>query len=723
MKVAGFFCLTAVVLCLISAVPSFAQSITSGDIAGTVTDPSGAVVPNAKVTATNDNTGAVHTTNSNGEGFYRFPFLQPGPYTVAAQASGFQPAQRKIQVAVGIAANGNIALPVSSASTTIEVTAPPTQIDNADLATNFSQEQIALVPNPGNDLSAIAQTSPGSVMNTQAGFGNFSSYGLPGTSNLFTIDGQNDNDPFLNLNNSGATNLLLGANDIQEATVVSNGYSGQYGQLAGAQVNYVTKSGTNQWHGNAIYYWNGRVLNANDYLNNLQVAGTPSTKRPFDNVNQWAASIGGPIIKDKTFFFFNYEGLRVVIPTAGRVRIPTPAFEAATLANLATTGNSAEIPFYTKIFSLYNGAPGASAGVPGDCPTFTAPPALAGNCRLTFQNVTTNFTHEYQLSLKIDHRFSDKDSLFGRVQTDRGIQATFTDRINPIFNTQSNQPEYQGQLSETHVFSPNVINELKLSDLWYSAIFDNANRAATLATFPTTVQFIGGFSRMGGIDFNFPQGRNVNQYQIVDDFSITKGAHTIKFGANFRRYNVTDFDYGVLTSGFGLTTVDTFFNGGTDLFQQNFPTRLSQPIALYGLDFYGQDEWRVGKKLKVTLALRLGHNSNPVCQTNCFALLTQPFTSLNHDPTVPYNQVIQTGLHQAYPSTDMVVWQPRFGFAYSPFSSNRTVIRGGIGIFSDSFPAVLVDNFSSNPPVLNSFVVTGPLSPASANNVFNLAAG
>src|SRR5262249_25606664 len=155
-------------------------------IAGTVTDPSGAVGPNAKGTATNDNTGAVHTNNSNGEGFYRFSFLHPGPYTVSAQDSWFQPAERKLQVAVGIAANGNIAVPVSSASTRIEVTAPPTQIDNADLATNFSQEQIALVRNPGNDLSAIAQTAPGTVMNTQAGFGNFSSYGLPGTSNLFT---------------------------------------------------------------------------------------------------------------------------------------------------------------------------------------------------------------------------------------------------------------------------------------------------------------------------------------------------------------------------------------------------------------------------------------------------------------------------------------------------------------------------------------------------------
>jgi hypothetical protein len=722
MKVAKYSIFIAVLLVIaIPAIPVFSQSITSGDIAGVVADPSGAVVPNAKVTVTSDNTGITHTSTTNGQGFYRFSFLQPGPYTVTVNAQGFQTVTRKIQVAVGQAANGNLSLPLTTASTTVEVTAPPVQVENPDISTPFSSEQISLVPNPGNDLSSIGQTAPGSVMNTQSGFGNFSTFGLPGTSNLFTIDGQNDNDPFLNLNNSGATNLLLGANDIQEATVTNNGYSGQYGQLAGAQVNYVTKSGTNNWHGNAVYYWNGRIMNANDYINNEN-----GVKRPFDNVNQWAASLGGPIIHDKTFFFFNYEGLRVVIPTAGTVRIPSPAFQSATLANLAATGNSAEIPFYTQIFNLYNAAPNAAAGVPGPCASFTAPPPgfPANDCLLRFQNVTSNFTHEYQMSLKIDQKISDNDNFFARVQTDRGVQATFTDRINPLFNTQSTQPEYQGQLDWTHIFSPNITNEFKASGLWYSAVFDNANRAATLAAFPTTLAFTGGFSRLGGADFNFPQGRNVTQYQGVDDFAITHGNHTMKFGVNFRRYDITDFDFGTFTSGLADTTVDGFFNGMVDrFFQQNFPSRLSQPIAYYGLAGYVQDEWRATRKLKLTLSLRADHNSNPVCQTNCFAELTSPFTSLNHDPSVPYNQVIRTGLSQAYPATDRIVWQPRFGFTFSPFNNNRTVFRGGIGIFADTFPAVLVDNFSSNPPVLNSFIVAGALAPGTPGNIFDLASG
>ena len=711
------FCFTASI--------AFSQSITSGDITGVITDPTGAVVPNATVTATSDTTAQKHTASTNAQGFYRFSFLAPGSYTVSASASGFQAASRKVQVGVGQASAANIALAVSSATTTVEVTTSPLQVDNADNSTTFGTQQIDMVPNPGNDLSAVVQSSPGTVMNTQGGFGNFSTYGLPGTSNLFTVDGQNDNDPFLNLNNSGATNLLLGANDIQQATITNNGYSGQYGQLAGSQVNYVTKSGGNDFHGNATYFWNGRVLNANDYLNNLAIAGNPSLPRPFDNVNQWALGVGGPIVKDKTFFFFNYEGLRVVIPTAGVVRIPSPAFEAATLANVAVT-NPAAVPFYQNMFNLYNGAPNASSGVPGDCPSFTAPANLAGNCRLTFQNTATNFTHEYQMSLKIDQKFGEQNSLFGRVETDRGIQATATDRINPIFNTQSNQPQYQGQLGFTHFFSPNVINELKASGSWYSAVFDNANRAATLSVFPTTVAFVGGFSRLGGADFAFPQGRNVTQYQFVDDVSLNKGNHTMKFGLNYRRYDITDFDYGTFTSGEAVTSVDSFFNGATDAFFQNFPSRLTQPIALYGLGFYGQDEWRATNKLKLTLSLRLDHNSNPVCQTNCFAELGGPFTSLDHtnSENIPYNQTIRTGIHQAYPGTDIFVWQPRLGFAFSPFSNNKTVIRGGIGIFGDSFPAVLVDNLSSNPPVLNSFAVSGNLAPAGTpGSMFDVASG
>ena len=278
---------------------SFAQSLTSGSVTGTVTDPSGAAVPNATVTLKNNDTGAAQNTTTNSTGAYRFALLNPGSYGISVKATGFQGMQQNVSVAVGQSSTVDARLEVASAATTVEVTAQGSvlQTDNGNVSTTISPQIVAEMPNPGNDLSYYVQTAPGATMNTQAGYGNSATYGISATSNLLTVDGMNENDPFLNLNNSGATNLLLGANDVQTATVVNNGYTGEYGTLAGANVNYVTKSGTNKFHGNLEYFWNGRVLNANDwFLNN---SGVP---RSFDNANQWAASIGGPIKKDKTFF-------------------------------------------------------------------------------------------------------------------------------------------------------------------------------------------------------------------------------------------------------------------------------------------------------------------------------------------------------------------------------------------------------------------------------------
>jgi hypothetical protein len=208
------------------AIGAAAQSLVSGEVTGIVSDPSSAVIPKAMVTLKNNGTGQTQTTETNQTGVYRFSLVSPGQYTVTVNASGFQNAERNVIVAVGQSTSMNMKLEVGSTSSqTVEVTAEAgvVQTENGDVSTTFSPEQVQLVPNPGNDLSYIVQTAPGAVMNTQAGFGNSSMFGLPATSNLFTVNGMNENDPFLNLNNSGATNLLLGQNDVQEATVVNNG--------------------------------------------------------------------------------------------------------------------------------------------------------------------------------------------------------------------------------------------------------------------------------------------------------------------------------------------------------------------------------------------------------------------------------------------------------------------------------------------------------------------
>ncbi|MGH9395029.1 MAG: carboxypeptidase regulatory-like domain-containing protein [Terriglobales bacterium] len=709
---------------LLPASRAAAQSTTSGDISGLISDPSGAAIPGATVTLTNAGTGATNTTTTNAKGTYRFSLLPPGNYVVSAAATGFSPQKAKVAVSVGQVQAANIALQVGAATQTVTVTGEvaPVQTNNGNVSTSFSPSQIAMVPNSGGDLTQTVQTSPGATMNTQAGFGNFSTFGLPATSNLFTVNGQDDNDPFLNLNNSGATNLMLGQNDVNKVTVTNNGYSGQYGELGGANVNYVTKSGSNDWHGNAIYYWNGRVMNANNFLNNA--SGSP---RPFDNANRWAASFGGPVIRDKSFFWLNTEGLNVVLPTNVQAKIPSPQFQAATLANLAATGNGSQVPFYQGMFNLYNSAAGAGAAAPvpaagsepaGGCGGLSFTGLAAGApCALQFQSTAGNHTHEWTLSGRYDQDFSPSDKVFVQLSMDRGVQATFTDPISPSFDISSNQPQYQGQANWTHAFGPSAVNQFIASASHYDAIF-GTNPAARSAVLPLTVSFSGAlFTRLGGIDYDFPQGRNVAQYGLVDDLSMTAGANTFKLGANYKINYVNDFDFGIGTTPHITTTLSDFFNGAATSSTQTFPTRLNQPIRVYGVGAYAEDDVAVGTDLHLTFAIRAEHDSNPVCTHNCFARLVSPFVDLSHDPSVPYNAIIQTGLAKALPSYRHILFQPRFGFAWTPFGSQSTVLRGGFGIFNDTFPATVADNFATNSPESNNFVVSGPLSPAMPGNV------
>ncbi len=714
---------SAVIAVLVGA--AAAQSVTSGDIAGTIVDPSKAALPNAVVTVVNDATGAVHKTVANTEGLYRVSFLEPGHYTITASAPGFQTAKRGVSVTIGQTVQANMQLAVAGSTQTVTVTEQMggIQTENANVSTRFTVEQLQNLPNPGNDLSFIAQTAPGAVMNTQAGYGNFSTFGLPATANLFTEDGNSDIDPYLNLNNSGATNLTLGNNEIDQAVVVNNGYTGQYGGLAGSQVNYVTKSGSNKFHGNADWWWNGRTMNANDFFNNA--SGTP---RPFDNANQWAASMGGPVWKDRTFFFADYEGLRVVLPTSTEARIPSPQFAQATLANLNATGQTAAVPFYQNMFNLWSSAPGAQSATPiagGGCGSFT----LLGPgvpCALDFRSTAGNFTHEYLWASRVDQVIGQNDRAYLRLQRDNGVQATYTDPINSAFNAFSDQPEMQAQLGETHSFGATAVNQAIFSSQYYRALFGPPSIDAQRAVFPTAVRFAGTlFSNMGGTNYLWPQGRNVTQYQLLDDYSKIMGRHTLKSGVNFRRNDISDYTFGRYTAGrVTENNLLDFYNGGgtANSLVMHFPSQIEQPIALYELGAYVQDEWQLKPDLKLTLALRLDHNSNPVCLHDCFAALTTPFTALNHDPNVPYNQAIQNNLSTAFPDLQAVVWQPRVGFAWTPFGSTTTVLRGGVGVFGSALPGSVVDFFATNTPQLNNFTVANaPLTPAAPGSLFAIA--
>ena len=554
-------------------------------------------------------------------------------------------------------------------------------------------------------------------------------------------------DPYFNINNAGATNLTLGSNEIQEVSVVTNAYAGQYGQLSGAQVSYVTKAGTNNFHGNAQYWWNGRYLNANDFFNKWTTPPGTKNPAPFANANQWAGSVGGPIIKNKTFFFFDTEGLRFVLPNVIPTNIPTPQFAAAILNNIQNNANpdvASEFPTYQKLMNLFMSAPGASRAVPiaiGSEDKYCQAVVLAGfnpaanSCYAQFNATPTGLATEWIIAARVDQKLGDKDNLYGRFKIDHGLQPSYLDPINPNFDALSNQPSWDVQVNEAHIFGSTKTNVFTAAGSHYVAQFAQ-NHNLAFSTFPydfvtsgpgTSVNLGGLTSTTVPAGFNplhdFPQGRNITQYQFIDDFSWTHGRHTLRFGGNFRRYDVSDhnFFYNNPRTYFGYVSsgLQKFVDGRGYQYRQADNLANDVPVALWGLGLYAEDDWKVTPQFTLNLVLRAERNSNPVCQHNCFANFIGPLTSLPsanaaNPLDVPYSQDIKFNQHQAFPGVDAVVLSPRIGFSWAPgksrFSSGggKTVITGGFGAFYDNPAVSIVDGpvgLLGNPPVSVTFRV------------------
>ena len=710
--------LVALLTLSLATAPLFGQSLTTGNINGTVTDPSNAVVPNATVNLKSLDTGAAATTTSSASGAYNFGLLKPGHYVVSVKQGGFAEVSQTVEVQVGQTSKVDIQLAVAKGTETVEVSGSAPLI-NTEPSTNtaYTEQQVAQLPSAGGDITNIADTAPGAVVNGTGGYGNFTVNGLPATSNLFTVNGENDMDPYFNINNSGASNLTLGQNEISEATVITNPYGGQYGQLAGAQVTYVTKSGTNTFHGNAMYWWNGRYLNANDWMSN-----NSDSPRPFSNANQWATSFGGPVVKNRLFFFIDYEGMRFLLPNVDQIFAPTPAFITAAEANVASL-HPGESTTYNQLMSFWQNAPGYAAAasnpanfnapVSGDsCDSLALTGWTAGTpCSLTYTATPGALAWEYILAPRVDFKISNSDNIFFRYKLDHGLQPTHLDPLDSRFDANSLQPSWDTQLQETHIFSPNIANTFEATLSHYVAIFNAPQAAATFnyAQIFNEDQTIYNFTSPNGDAPDFPQGRNITQYQFIDDLSWTHGNHTFKFGENFRRYDVSDHNFFWNSPGvyWGYTTnaMQSFANGEAYQYRKSLNLSSNVPVALWGIGAYAQDEWKATHNLKLTFALRLEHNSNPVCQTDCFAnyagaFVDTPSAQAGYSGSfdVPYSSDIQTGLHNAYHGVNSILFSPRVGFSWDPMSTGKTVISGGIGLFYDNPAAGLVDNLLSNPP-------------------------
>jgi hypothetical protein len=657
--------LSALVLTAALSVRSLAQRL-GGTLQVEVTDKSGATVPGAMVTATNEDTKVVSNATTSGT-VYVFPDLLPGPYTVEVSKEGFNKYVRAhVNVLPNQTVDAQATLELGSVSTTVEVTAEgeaPVQVTSSQIQSGFSGSVAEQLPinTIGGDVKELAvvlpntTTQPGGVAGSGGSIG-----GLRPRYNSFTIDGADDNSAYVN----GSLTPVI-EDSVADFTVLTNQFNAEYGHSAAGIFAITTKSGTNNIHGEAHEYNRTRNYDALDMQEIQQ-----GFQNRYD-YNRMGGSIGGPILKDRLFFFGAAEYQDENKAAAG------PTVNTPTAAGLATlTGMAANSAVKTVLAQF------------AVAPAVNGPPEIVNGVAIpvgTFQGVAPNFTHQHDFIISLDGNLG-KHSLRGRYIFDRLRQPEVNAvEPQPQFNGTNNNDARKIILNDVWAISPTVVNEFRFS--FSRAVGPDLVVPSTFANFPNVeIDSLGVDIGPNGCS---PQSTIVNTYQWVDDVTKTFGKHTVKAGIEVRN-NIGPSDFLPRSRGeWDYPDLQSFINdlipigangalrgAGSGFFAANFK-------ALYG---FAQDDWKVTPRLTVNLGLRYEWNGLPRDEK------LQNLNAISNDPKL--------GLIFGTPKTDKNNWAPRLGFAYDPFGTGRWSIRGGIGLFYDITPV----NFPqlSLPPQLQS---------------------
>jgi hypothetical protein len=718
--------LTVLLWCIRAA----AQGETTSAIFGSVTDPAGEAIPGATVTLTSSENGMKRSVQTDEAGRYGFPQLKPGIYSVKAEADRFETLEnRAVTAALGMRQTVDFKLNIAAAREIVVVHEQVPQLNpaNPNTSTTLAASALENLPNPGNDLTYPLQFAAGALINTAGssndfvggnnGYGNVEFNGLPGLSNGYIVDGLETNDPLTNLNSGLSTNLVLGLNSIAEVTVNTVSYAVDQGRYGASQVNYITKSGTNRFHGNLYELWNGSRLNAADFFTNA----TAGNHQPRSTVNHFGGSLGGPIRRDKLFFFFDSEWVRIALPIVTATTVPTTAFQAYVLQQLplggldSVTGSRYPaapqlVPFYQKMFALYGNTAGNPLPILG-CP-LNSDGSMAGgdppngNGCANRQSVSrSSDDHEQVQTARVDYNVDSANIAWFRFQADTGLQAAYTDAINPIFDAVSSQPLYSAAAGYTHVFSGRLVNYFNPAFSWYESLFGPDNLQKTLAAFPIVLEGSGAnapFTTLGGLDNTWIQGRRASRFFVNDNLEWTVGPHELRFGTNSRIFLLNDYDFGEgVTPLVTYTTLPQFIYGVASTASATFPLADSEPYRFLNLDFYAQDSWKVTRRLTWTFGLRDTFNSNPANPHHAVARLAGSFDAIAHDVNQPLDEAIRTGQSTIFAATPAAILQPRTALAFE--IAPQTVLRSGFGVFSDLLPGSVVDLVGTNPPYSQSF--------------------
>jgi hypothetical protein len=720
-------------------VPLWGQGETTSAIGGSVTDVTGAAISAAKVTLTSIDNGMKRTVKADDNGRFNFPQLKPGPYSVKVEADQFEAREnRSVMAGLGQKQTVDFTLKIAASNQTITVSegAPLVNPQNANTSTTLGARALENLPNPGGDLTYPLQFAPGALINTAGsgndfvggtnGYGNVQFNGLPSLSNGYIVDGLETNDPLTNLNSGLSTNLVLGLNSIAEVTVNTLSYAVDQGRYGAAQVNYVTKSGGNQFHGNLYEMWNGSRFNAADFFTN----STAGNQKPRSTVNHFGGSLGGPIRRDKLFFFFDTEWVRIALPIVSATTVPTPAFQNYVLAELPRGGTDSItgsvyqpapqlVPLYQKLFSLYRSTAGAPLAVLG-CPFNSDGLAAAGSppngsgCANRQSISHSSDDGEQVQTARVDYNVNERNMTWFRFQADTGRQAAYTDPINPMFNAASPQPLYSFATGYTHVFSQNLVNYFNPAFSWYESLFGPTDLSKTLAAWPIVLQG-SPFTTIGGLDNTWVQGRRAARLFLNDNLAWTLGAHELRFGTNIRIFRLNDYDFGEgVVPTVSYATLPQFIYGIASTASETFPQADSQPYNFLNLDVYAQDTWKITKTLTWTFGLRATHNSNPVNPHDAVARLPGSWAAISHNVNQPLDALIETKLGNIFASTPQAIMQPRMALAWQ--APSKTVLRAGFGLFSDILPGSVVDLVGINPPYSKTFL-GGLLGTAGGSNI------
>jgi hypothetical protein len=691
---------------------AFGQAI-SGNLVGTVTDASGAVVANAEVTATNVGTNALAVAHTNSTGEFRFDNLPVGTYKIMVKATGFRTFVETTSVELNRTSTRNAMLTPGAAAETVEVSAAPPAIDTttAQLQTTYDPQYsqdlgLTSAGGAGAGVLNLSLLSPGVTNGSSMGDGVGPSVGgQRPRDNNFTVEGVDNN-------NKSVTGALITVppESVENFTLLSNQFNSEFGHSSGGQFNTTVKSGTNSFHGSAYEYFRNRNMNAVDQTWVQQ--GLTSNPR-FDS-NRFGGTLGGPILKNKLFFFTNFERNPVGFISVGGGAVQTPT--AAGLAAISSDPNinatnlgifqqyvpaastpSGCIPYDGKSNGISLGANAFSAPANGSC--------AAGNVEVGNVPITpaawqswTNFVQS------VDYNMSVKDQIRGRFIYNKENLLDNAAQLGTFFAPYSITFALVNA-SEYHTFSPNVGNEFRVGFNRFDETIPAGNFSYPgLDVFPNITLFDLGNGLNIGPDGNAPQFTIQNFYQFVDNVSIVKGKHTLKVGGEFRWY--------ISPQGFTQRSRGDYEYNGTQVFLEdfapdNFGQRSTGSSTYYGNDkaiyFYVNDTWRVNQHLSVNAGVRYEYTTTPLGANR------QTLNAISNTPSILVPQAGNQPLVFGKVQPSKNNWAPRIGLAYSPGSSGNTAIRAGFGMAYDT----LYDNIGSLavPPQIGATENVTPLAP------------